>query len=191
MSILFVINSCTAPFLFLKEFTFSAPIVTFSAFCNLCAVTDGKTSFPVFSSAELFLLSDLILSSVGLAGLSVWAIYIKTKFLFTLFAIADSSFSVLFLPPMQVSSRQAFILKQKLLTRRVVPYSFQWIPLLFHITKLMFLLSTNGNCLIPHFFFNNWFTSLSFLFNLSFLITKPEMKTLLLLVLIEAAKFNI
>ena len=71
MSILFVINSCTAPFLFLKEFTFSAPIVTFVAFCNLCAVTDGKTSFSVLSSAKLFLRSDLILSTDGLTGLSV------------------------------------------------------------------------------------------------------------------------
>ena len=40
---LFVINSCTAPILFLKEFTFSAPIVTFLAFCSLCQVTDGKS----------------------------------------------------------------------------------------------------------------------------------------------------
>ena len=62
MSILFVINSCIAPILFLKELTFSAPIVTFLAFCSLCAVTDGKTSFSVLSSAELFLLNDLLLA---------------------------------------------------------------------------------------------------------------------------------
>ena len=61
MSILFVINSCTAPILFLKELTFSAPIVTFLAFCSLCAVTDGKT-FSVLSSAELFLLNDVLLA---------------------------------------------------------------------------------------------------------------------------------
>ena len=59
MSILFVINSSTAPILFLKEFTFSTPIVTFLAFCNPCAVSDGKTSFSALSSSELFLLSDL------------------------------------------------------------------------------------------------------------------------------------
>ena len=69
MSISFVVSSCTAPILFLKEFTFSAPIVTFLAFCNLYAVTDGKTSFSALSSAELFLLGDLILSTVGLTGL--------------------------------------------------------------------------------------------------------------------------
>ena len=68
MTILFVINSCTAPVLFLKEFTFSAPIVTFLVFCTLCAVTDGKTSFSTLSSAELFLLNDLFLSTVGLTG---------------------------------------------------------------------------------------------------------------------------
>ena len=45
MLILFVIISCTAPILFIKEFTFSASIVTFLPFCNLCAITDGKTSF--------------------------------------------------------------------------------------------------------------------------------------------------
>ena len=61
MSILFVINFCTAPILFLKEFTFSAPTL---AFCNLCGVTDGKTSFSAFYSAELFLLNDLLLSTV-------------------------------------------------------------------------------------------------------------------------------
>ena len=83
MSILFVINSCTAPILFLKEFTFSTPIVTFLAFCNLCAVTDGKTSFSALSSAELFLLSDLILSTVRLTGLSVLEIFaLKTNFFF-------------------------------------------------------------------------------------------------------------
>ena len=93
MSILFVINSCTAPILFLKEFTFSAPIVTFLAFCNLCAVTDGKTSCSSLSSAVLFLLKDLLLSTVGLTGLSVLELFtLKTKFLFTLFYIADSSF---------------------------------------------------------------------------------------------------
>ena len=81
MSILFVINSCTAPISFLKEFTLSASIVTFLAFCNLCAVTDGKTSFSALSSAELFLLSDLILSTVRLTGLSVLEIFaLKTKF---------------------------------------------------------------------------------------------------------------
>ena len=103
--------------------------------------------------------------------------------MFTLFAIADSSFSVLFLPPIQVSPRQAFILKQKLLAK--------WIPLLFNIPKIMSLLSINGNCLIPHLFFNNLFTSLPYLFNLSSLITKPETKTWFLLILIEAAKFNV
>ena len=128
MSILFVINSSTTPILFLKEFTFSVPIVTFLASCNLCALTDGKT-FSALSSAELFLLSELILSRAGLTGLSVLGLFtLKTKFLFTLFVIVDYSSSVcsvLFLVPMQVSFRQAFILKQKLLTRRVVPYSFK------------------------------------------------------------------
>ena len=142
-----------------------------------------KKSFLALSSAELFLLSDLILSTVGWTGLSVLELFtLKTKFLFPLFVIADSFFSVLILASMQVSSRQAFILKQKLLTRRVVPYSFKWIPLLFNIPKLMFLLSINDNCLIPHLFFNNSFTSLPFLFNLSFLITKRETKTWFLLV---------
>ena len=111
MSILFVINSCTAPILFLKEFTFSAPIVTFLAFCNLCAVTDGKTSCSSLSSAVLFLLKELLLSTVGLTGLSVLELFtLKMKFLFTLITITDSSFSVLFLVPMQISSGQAFIL---------------------------------------------------------------------------------
>ena len=90
MSILFVINSCTAPILFLKEFTFSAPIVTFLAFCNLCAVTDGKTSFSALSSAELFLLGDLILSTVGLTGLSVLELFpLKTKFFFTIYCFGN------------------------------------------------------------------------------------------------------
>ena len=83
MSILFVINSCVAPILlFLNEFTFSAPIVTFLTFCNLCAVTDGKTLlFSALSSAELFLLNDLLLSLVGLTGLSVLKLFtLKTKF---------------------------------------------------------------------------------------------------------------
>ena len=100
MSILFVINSCTAPILFLKEFRFSALIVTFLTFCNLWAVTDGKASFSALSSTELFLLSDLILSTVGLTDLSVLELFtLRTKFLFTLFAIADSSFSVYFIHP--------------------------------------------------------------------------------------------
>ena len=88
MSILFVINSCTAPILFLKEFTFRAPIVTFLAFCNLCTVTDGKTSFlaELFSSAELFVLNDLLVSTVGLTGLSVLELFtLTTKFLYILF----------------------------------------------------------------------------------------------------------
>ena len=90
MSILFVINSCTAPILFLKEFTFSAPTVTFLAFCNLCAVTDGKTSFSALSSAELFLLDDLILSTVGLTGLSVLELFtLKTKFFFTIYCFGN------------------------------------------------------------------------------------------------------
>ena len=55
----------------------------------------------------------------------------------------------------------------------------------------MFLLSINDNYLIPHLFFNNSFILLPFLFNLVFLITKPETKTWYLLVLIEVAKFNI
>ena len=55
----------------------------------------------------------------------------------------------------------------------------------------MFLLSINDNYLIPYLFFNDSFILLSFLFNLFFLITKPETKTWYLLVLIEAAKFNI
>ena len=123
MSILFIINSSTAPILFLKEFTFSVPIVTFLAFCNLCAVTDGKTSSSALSSADLFLISGLILSTVGLTGLSVLElITLKTKFLFTPFVIADYSFSFFFLVSMQVSSRQTFVQKQKLLTRRVIPY---------------------------------------------------------------------
>ena len=90
MSILFVINSCTAPILFLKEFTFSAPTVTFLAFCNLCGVTDGKTSFSALSSAELFLLDDLILSTVGLTGLSVLELFtLKTKFFFTIYCFGN------------------------------------------------------------------------------------------------------
>ena len=52
MSILFVINSCTAAILFLKEFTFSATIKIFLAFCNLYAVNDGKTSFSSLASAD-------------------------------------------------------------------------------------------------------------------------------------------
>ena len=75
LSILFVINSCTAPILFLKEFTFSVPIVTFLAYCNLCAVTDGKTSFSPFSSTELFLLNELLLSTVRLTDLSVLELF--------------------------------------------------------------------------------------------------------------------
>ena len=114
MSISFVINSCTAPNLSLKEFTFSALIKTSLAFCYLCAVTDVFPSvFPFLTlySAELFLLNGLLLSTVGLTGLSVLELFtLKTKFLFTLFAIADSSFPILFLVPMQVSSRQTFIL---------------------------------------------------------------------------------
>ena len=83
MSILFVINSCTAPILFLKEFTFSAPTVTFLAFCNLYAVTDGKTSFSALYSAELFLLNDLLLSTVWLTGLSVLELFtLKTIFFY-------------------------------------------------------------------------------------------------------------
>ena len=42
-----VINSCIAPVLFFQELIFSAPIVTLLAFCNLCAVTDGKKFFSV------------------------------------------------------------------------------------------------------------------------------------------------
>ena len=103
MSILFVINSSTAPILFLKEFKFSALIVTFLAFCNLCAVADGKASFSALSSAELFLPNELFISIVGLTGLPVLELFtLKTKFLFNLFAIADSSFSVLFLVPVQI-----------------------------------------------------------------------------------------
>ena len=75
MSILFVINSSTAPILFLKEFTFSTPIVTFLAFCNLCVVTDRRTSFSALSWAELFLLNDLLLSTFGLIGLSVLELF--------------------------------------------------------------------------------------------------------------------
>ena len=112
MPILFVINVCTASILFLKEFTFSAPIFTFLAFCSLCAVTNGNISFLTLTSAELFLLIDLILS-VGLTSLSVLELFtLTTKFVFILFVY---HFSVLFLPPMQVSSRQAFIPKQWLL----------------------------------------------------------------------------
>ena len=64
MSILFVVNPCTAPILFLNEFIFSAPIVTFLAFRNLCAVTDGKT-FSALSSAELFLLRIILLRIIS------------------------------------------------------------------------------------------------------------------------------
>ena len=94
MSILFVNNSSTAPILFLKEFTFSATIVTFLAFCTICAVTDRKTSFWALSSAELFLLNDLLLSTVGLADLSVFELF-TLKTIFDPFVIADSSLSVL------------------------------------------------------------------------------------------------
>ena len=46
-----------------------------------------KHHFQPFFSAELFLLSDLILSTVGLTGLPVLELFtLKTKFLFTLFA---------------------------------------------------------------------------------------------------------
>ena len=103
LSISFLIISCTAPIFFLKEFTFSAPIATFLAFGNPCAVTEGKTSSSALSSAELLSLNNLLSSTFGLTGLSVF-------FSFYPFSIADSSFSVLFLAPMQVSSSQAFIL---------------------------------------------------------------------------------
>ena len=84
ISILFVITSSTAPVLLLKEFTFSASIAAFLAFCNLCTVTDGKTSFSAFSSAEIFLLNDLLLSAVGLRSLSVLELFtLKTKFFYT------------------------------------------------------------------------------------------------------------
>ena len=66
---------------------------------KLCVVTVGKTSFSAISSAELFLLNDLLLSAVGLTGLPVLELFTFKKKLFTLFAIADSSFSVLFLLP--------------------------------------------------------------------------------------------
>ena len=121
MPILFVISVYTASILFFKEFTFSAPILTFLAFCSLCAVTNGNISFLTLTSAELFLLIDLILS-VGLTSLSVLELF---TFVY--------HFLVLFLPPMQVSSRQAFIPKQWLLSsgyrnskfqRRVSGYLF-------------------------------------------------------------------
>ena len=113
MPILFVISVYTASILFLKEFTFSAPILTFLAFCSLCAVTNGNISFLILTSAELFLLIDLILS-VGLTSLSVLELFtLIAKFVFILFVY---HFLVLFLPPMQVSSRQAFIPKQWLLS---------------------------------------------------------------------------
>ena len=82
MSILLLINSRTAPILFLKEVTFSAPIVTLLTFCNLCKVTDGKTSFSALSSAELFLLNDLLLSTVGLTGLSVLVLFALKRFFY-------------------------------------------------------------------------------------------------------------
>ena len=68
--------------------------------------------FSALSSAELFLLNnDLLVSTAGLTDLLVLELFtLKAKFFFTLFAIADSSFSVLFFAPMQVSSRQAVIL---------------------------------------------------------------------------------
>ena len=62
-----------APVLFLKEF--GAPIVTYLIFYNLCVVTDGKISFSTLSSAELFLLNDLLLSTVELTVLPVLELF--------------------------------------------------------------------------------------------------------------------
>ena len=67
MSISSAISSSIAPILFLKEFTFSGPIVSFLAFCYLCAVSHVKT-FSAPSSAEFVLLNDLLLSTIGLTG---------------------------------------------------------------------------------------------------------------------------
>ena len=60
-------NSCTAPILFLKEFTFSTPIVIFLAFCNLCAVTDGK----IFSALAAF---SALVATIHIIASGLWLI---------------------------------------------------------------------------------------------------------------------
>ena len=165
ISILLISDSFTALILLLKEFTFNAPIVTFLAFSNLCTVTDGKAPFLALSSAELFLLKYLLLSTFRFTGLSILELFTLKTFFFYHLRYCRFFFSILFLAHMQLSSHQAFILKQKLLTRHVLPYSFKLIPLLFNIFRIIFLLSINDNCLLPNLLFNN-----SFIHYLYFLI---------------------
>ena len=78
-------------------------------------------------------------------------------------------------------------LRQKLLTRRVVPRLFKCRPLLFNIPTLMFVLSTKHIFSSSHLRFSKLFTLFPFSFNVSFRTVRPDTDTLFFSFLINIA----
>ena len=98
------------------------------------------------------------------------------KFLFTAFLF--KKLLVVLGLSRQIVSYHLVMLKQKLFTNRFMPFSLRCKPLLFNIPKFIFLLSIKHKRLVRHCCLIKSLASFRFLSNLSFLITKLEIYTM-------------
>ena len=108
------------------------------------------------------------------------------KILVTFVGLLKSSFFVTTVST-QIQCLHLAKLKQKLLTRRVVPRTLKCRPLLFNIPTSLFVLSTKHIFSSSHLRFSKLFTFFPLSFNLSFRMVRPDTNTLIFSFLIDIA----
>ena len=112
------------------------------------------------------------------------------KFLFTAFLFKKTFLLVLGLSR-QIVSHHLVMLKQKLFTNCFMPFSSRCKPLLFNIPQFMFSLSIEHKRLVRHCCLIKSLTSFHFSSNLSFLITKLEIYTMVFSFFTDKSKSTI